>query len=301
MVELSDALKTGTFPTLTYGNGNFCIGGSDAGLAGDLVVGELAGGELTTGAENTFVGDRAGGRVTTGGFNTAVGHNAFGVGANVNVTGSQNTAIGCDAMRDVGATAFNNTAVGTNALRVAAGAGHTAVGLEALRAITGGSDSTAVGQLAGKNMTGSNNVFIGSKAANDATGGNGSSNVVVGYMAAVGLTTGNANTVIGNSVGATLKTGTGNILIGTSSAVDVASSSTSNHLNIGGVLFGDVGTPKNIGVGIATWGASASRVIAIANGTAPTTSPAGMGQLYVENGALMYRGSGGTVTTVAVA
>jgi hypothetical protein len=55
----------------------------------------------------------------------------------------------------------------------------------------------------------------------------------------------------------------------------------------------------NLGVGATAWGTSAVRVIGIANGTAPTSSPAGMGQLYVEAGALKYRGSSGTVTTIA--
>lgn len=57
----------------------------------------------------------------------------------------------------------------------------------------------------------------------------------------------------------------------------------------------------NFGLGTTAFGTSAVRVIGIANGTAPTTSPAGMGQLYVEAGALKYRGSSGTVTTVAPA
>jgi hypothetical protein len=57
----------------------------------------------------------------------------------------------------------------------------------------------------------------------------------------------------------------------------------------------------NFGVGTTSFGTSAATVIGIANGTAPTTSPAGMGQLYVEAGALKYRGSGGTVTTIAAA
>lgn len=48
-------------------------------------------------------------------------------------------------------------------------------------------------------------------------------------------------------------------------------------------------------------GASAVAVIGIKNGTAPTTSPAGGGQLYAEAGALKYRGSGGTVTVLGVA
>jgi hypothetical protein len=55
----------------------------------------------------------------------------------------------------------------------------------------------------------------------------------------------------------------------------------------------------NVGIGTSSFGTSAAGVIGIGNGTAPSTSPAGMGQLYVENGALMYRGSSGTVTTIA--
>jgi len=55
----------------------------------------------------------------------------------------------------------------------------------------------------------------------------------------------------------------------------------------------------NVGIGTETFGTSAEKVLAIANGTAPSTSPTGVGQLYVESGALKYRGAGGTVTTIA--
>jgi hypothetical protein len=48
-------------------------------------------------------------------------------------------------------------------------------------------------------------------------------------------------------------------------------------------------------------GTSAVGVLGLGNATAPTSSPAGMGQLYVEGGALKFRGSSGTVTTVAPA
>lgn len=57
----------------------------------------------------------------------------------------------------------------------------------------------------------------------------------------------------------------------------------------------------NLGLGVSAFGTSAAKVLGLANATAPTTSPAGMGQLYVESGALKYRGSSGTVTTVAPA
>jgi hypothetical protein len=89
--------------------------------------------------------------------------------------------------------------------------------------------------------------------------------------------------------------------------------------SINGVLFGGVttntyvgltvanverfrcATGNNFGFGLFSWGTSAAGVIAIANGTAPTTSPAGGGQLYVEAGALKYRGSSGTITTLGAA
>jgi hypothetical protein len=55
----------------------------------------------------------------------------------------------------------------------------------------------------------------------------------------------------------------------------------------------------NVGIGTGTFGTSAAKVLGLANATAPSTSPVGMGQLYVEAGALKYRGSSGTVTTIA--
>lgn len=52
--------------------------------------------------------------------------------------------------------------------------------------------------------------------------------------------------------------------------------------------------------GLATAATTAAKTIAIPNGTAPTANIAG-GTLYVEAGALKYRGSGGTVTTLGAA
>jgi hypothetical protein len=59
---------------------------------------------------------------------------------------------------------------------------------------------------------------------------------------------------------------------------------------------------KSIGVNGATSLGSGEGVIAIANATtAPTTDPSGGGVLYCEGGALKFRGSSGTVTTIAPA
>ena len=62
-----------------------------------------------------------------------------------------------------------------------------------------------------------------------------------------------------------------------------------------------IDTGGNLLIGTTTAGTSAAKVIGMGNATAPTTSPAGMGQLYVEGGALKFRGSSGTVTTIAPA
>jgi hypothetical protein len=42
-----------------------------------------------------------------------------------------------------------------------------------------------------------------------------------------------------------------------------------------------------------------AKVISISNGTAPSSTPTGGGILYVESGALKFKGSSGTVTTIA--
>jgi hypothetical protein len=56
----------------------------------------------------------------------------------------------------------------------------------------------------------------------------------------------------------------------------------------------------NVGIGTTDQFGSGVKVIGIANATTvPTTNPTGGGVLYVEAGALKFRGSSGTVTTIA--
>ena len=56
----------------------------------------------------------------------------------------------------------------------------------------------------------------------------------------------------------------------------------------------------NLLLGVSTAAATSAKTINIANGTAPTANIAG-GILYVESGALKYRGSSGTITTLGAA
>jgi len=63
-----------------------------------------------------------------------------------------------------------------------------------------------------------------------------------------------------------------------------------------------INSKGNIGFNTLVFDASAVGVLGIGNATTvPAAGVAGMGQLYVEAGALKYRGSSGTVTTIAAA
>ena len=67
-------------------------------------------------------------------------------------------------------------------------------------------------------------------------------------------------------------------------------------------LIGFVTTPAGSVAGLLRMQILPNGAIAIFNvAAAPATSPANLGQLYVEAGALKYRGSSGTVTTIAAA
>lgn len=68
------------------------------------------------------------------------------------------------------------------------------------------------------------------------------------------------------------------------------------------VVFQRLGAGGNIGFRTTSQFERGQGVIAIANASvAPTVNPAGGGILYVEDGALKYRGSNGTVTPIAPA
>ena len=68
------------------------------------------------------------------------------------------------------------------------------------------------------------------------------------------------------------------------------------------MVFQRPGAGGNIGFRTGSQFGAGQGVIAIANATvAPSVDPGGGGVLYVEDGALKYRGSNGTVTTIAPA
>ena len=84
----------------------------------------------------------------------------------------------------------------------------------------------------------------------------------------------------------TIQTSTGNLTLATGGGN-------------GNILLSPNGS-GNLGFGTTNQFGSGGKVLGIANATTvPTTNPTGGGVLYVEGGALKYRGSSGTVTTIA--
>ena len=69
--------------------------------------------------------------------------------------------------------------------------------------------------------------------------------------------------------------------------------------NSAGTVLAKIAASGNIVAGNMAIATSSVSTIHISNGTIPSANPTGGGVLYVEAGALKYRGSSGTVTTIA--
>jgi hypothetical protein len=204
-----------------------------------------------SGLLNTFVGQNSGQYITTGGYSTALGTDTL----KSNTTGNQNTAIGTHALR-LNTTGPSNSALGYSALYSnTTGSSNSALGVQALFNNTTGSNNAAFGlgvlfnNTAGNsnmaiggssgyyNQEGSNNAFIGYQAGRGTSNHNKSDSVMIGFRAGY-VTHGDDNTFIGYQAGNSVTTGTGNILLGHD--VDTPTATTSNYLNIGDAITGDL-------------------------------------------------------------
>lgn len=96
----------------------------------------------------------------------------------------------------------------------------------------------------------------------------------------------------------------GTLLSGTAAYAGVLSVEGAYPCQIGtnGIIRLHLGSTGNVGLNTSTEFGGGVGVIGIKNaGTVPATNPTGGGVLYVESGALKYRGSSGTVTTLGAA
>jgi hypothetical protein len=145
------------FSVRANGGVRFVTSGAGMTLDGQPVLT----GNIGAGTGDSFVGS-SGNATTSGSNNTADGGNALR-----NVTsGSDNTAIGYGAMSGnaSGFSGSGNTAVGYGSLLVIKnGSENTALGLQALGNLSGGIDNIALGFNAGfaLNLNESNNIYIG--------------------------------------------------------------------------------------------------------------------------------------------
>jgi hypothetical protein len=181
-------------------------------------------GVLVTGTDNTAVGLEALSATIGGSSNVAVGNYTL----QANVSGVQNTAVGYSALNNN--SGDYNVAVGYTALQNKPGGNsNVAMGYAALRNLTGGNSNTAIGdaaaQLGSATFTGI--VAIGYRALRNNTA---SSSVAVGQSALLNATSG-LNTGVGSSAGSTITTGSGNVCLGDSTQTSVATAT--NQIVIG--------------------------------------------------------------------
>jgi hypothetical protein len=198
--------------------GSYQVGGSSVlELSGteSLSVGVQAG-IVNTGYANVFLGQAA------GKSNTGAGANSFlGAFAGQNNAGYENTFVGNGAGRN-NTTGIQNSFVGANA-----GYG---------------------------NESGSNNTVLGYAAAmSDALDNSFSNSTIIGYKAGWAIDSGSNNILLGYQAGDNLETGNGNIIIGYD--INTTAIDTSNELNIGDVIKGDL-TNKTVGIGAKPTSAS---------------------------------------------
>lgn len=180
------------------------------------------------GVDNTAFGTSSLGSLSTGYANTAIGKQAMAAGT----TGWENTAIGAEALAS-GTWGYQNTAIGFRALTSSTTSPNTAIGAMSLAGNISGQSNTAVGNSSlPVNTNGYDNTAVGAGAL--ATNLNGSGNTAIGMTAASNLTTGDRNISIGANA-------------------QLPSSTLSNQMSIGNVIYGSdmysTATGK-IGIGI---------------------------------------------------
>ena len=224
---------------ITGGDYNTFIGNyaGQANSTGDnnSFLGYYAGYSNTTGGNNSFVGFQAGYKNTTGANNSFLGYYA----GYSNTAGANNSFLGSYAGL-ANTTGANNSFVGYKAgYYNTTGAGNSFVGGNAGQANTTGGNNSFVGFQAGyKNTTGAQNSFLGYAAGYyNITG---AQNSFLGYRAGASNGTGDNNLLLGWQAGDSITSGSDNIIIGYDE--DTPSATTSNYLNIGGLIVGDMAT-----------------------------------------------------------
>ncbi|MCG2725649.1 MAG: hypothetical protein L6420_05230 [Elusimicrobia bacterium] len=254
--------QAGNFNTYGYGNsfmGAFAGKFNTEGW-GNSFMGDSAGITNTTGWGNSFMGHSAGYSNTTGWGNSFMGINAgdsntYGFGnsfmgayaGDANTYGNSNSFMGAYAGQ-ANTTGNNNSFMGIYAgYSNTTGSNNSFMGYDAGDSNTTGSKNSIMGMNAGfYNQTGSANAIFGNEAGHGVDSNSFSSSTIMGYQAGYGISTGSDNLLLGFQSGDSLTTGSRNIIIGYDE--DAPTATTNDHLNIGGLIYGDLSAGK-IGIG----------------------------------------------------
>ena len=309
---------------LVSGSRNTAIGDSSGYTLTDndnTALGQVSLKLLTTGSQNTAVGSSAGDTQTSGSNNAFFGYNSQAdtlTGSNQYNYGNSSVAthkfragtlvVANGGLTVSGASTLTGAAT-IDGLSIGKGGTSTsttnvAFGLNASGVLTTGTYVTSLGRNTNSALTiGSSCTAVGGGAlGNDIVGDN---NTAVG-LNALAISTGDTNTAIGSNAGSTQTAGSNNAFFGNGAFADTLTGS--HQYNYGNASVAThkfrngnlVVTSGNVMIGVATAGTAAALTLQIANGTAPSGNITG-GQIYVEAGALKYRGSGGTITTLGAA
>ncbi len=238
---------------------------------------------VNTGTNNTAVGKNALTDNTTASNNTAVGSQAL---AN-NATGGQNTAVGSQAL-NINLSTSNNTAVGFRALNVTVSSDNTAVGSEALLFNGLGADNTALGSDALRvNVLGSENTAVGSGAlyTNAAAG-----NTAMGYTALYANTTGIYNVAVGTEALQDNTTGGDNTAVGAfalwNNTVGVNNTAVGfQAIGVNSTVTGDYNTAVGYQAGIGITNQNYNTAIGFQAGLAGAANSTLVGASIVQNAA----------------
>ena len=189
------------------------LAGEDLAANGtnNILIGEGAGANITTGDNNVIIGHLAGDLYDVGSFNILIGTEA---GTNL-PTGSNtgyNVMIGHQAGRDSVQYSEMNVFIGYNAgLLNQSGYDNVFIGMYAGDANLTGYANVAIGNDSGSKALGSYGTYVGGYAGWKATGGD---HTIVGGAAGYNMTTANANTYVGRSAGWTDVDGGWNVAVG---------------------------------------------------------------------------------------
>lgn len=166
----------------------------------------------------------------TGSNNVAIGSDAL----KSITTGSSNIGIGASSLSNI-STASQLVAIGDNALASnTVGLYNTAVGTMALGANTTGEQNTAIGSYAlSQSQTSNNNLAIGSDTFKNFVGTGFGGNIAIGPAAGMSLASGTQNILIGTRAFLQTTQGTDNTVIGSDALRYITSAQSNNNTIIG--------------------------------------------------------------------